>query len=242
MEESGAECERGIAIHGSKSNPKKLLLLLVVMRPRDLHPLCCLPADDGGSPPPTPPLAPPPPSVAGLLYKWTNIGKGWRPRWFAIRGDVLTYSKIPRRSSASAAAATRIIGPAQYGQDRPVGLVHLKVRPALASLVCYRMVMGFNGTEIALQTSIQQKSQCQWEWDGLQKIKLCCPNNSIACQQLAYSASKMMQAACEAKNYIPGYAFPSMNKTSLFIRPSQSEGSCLQVPVVPLHNVIAFVN
>jgi hypothetical protein len=81
--------------------------------------------------------------VAGLLYKWTNIGKGWRPRWFAIRGDVLTYSKIPRRSSASAAAAaTRIIGPAQYGQDRPVGLVHLKVRLALASLVCYRMVMG----------------------------------------------------------------------------------------------------
>ncbi|CAD6209088.1 unnamed protein product [Miscanthus lutarioriparius] len=94
------------------------------MRARDLHPLCCLPAD-GGSPPP--PLAPPPPSVAGLLYKWTNIGKGWRPRWFAIRGDVLTYSKIPRRSSASAAAATRIIGPAQYGQDRPVGLVHLKI-------------------------------------------------------------------------------------------------------------------
>jgi hypothetical protein len=92
--------------------------------------------------------------VAGLLYKWTNIGKGWRPRWFAIRRDVLTYSKIPRRSSASAAAATRIIGPAQYGQDRPVGLVHLKVRPALASLVCYRMVMGFNGTKIALQTSI----------------------------------------------------------------------------------------
>jgi hypothetical protein len=89
--------------------------------------------------------------VAGLLYKWTNIGKGWRPRWFAIRRDVLTYSKIPRRSSTSAAAATRIIGPAQYGQDRPVGLVHLKVRPAL---VCYRMVMGFNGTKIALQTSI----------------------------------------------------------------------------------------
>lgn len=105
-----------------------------------------------------------------------------------------------------------------------------------------RLLPNGNGTEIALQTSIQQKSQCQWEWDGLQKIKLCCPNNSIACQQLAYSASKMMQAACAAKNYIPGYAFPSMNKTSLFLRPSQSEGSCLQVPVVPLHNVIAFVN
>ncbi|AQL10241.1 Oxysterol-binding protein 1 [Zea mays] len=115
------------AIHGSKSNPKKLV---EVMRARDLHPLCCLPAADGGPPPP--PLAHAPPAVAGLLYKWTNIGKGWRPRWFAIRGAVLAYSKIPRRStsppsSATSSTATRIIGHARYGHDSPVGLVHLKI-------------------------------------------------------------------------------------------------------------------
>jgi hypothetical protein len=60
-----------------------------------LHPLCCLPADC----PPSPPPPQVPPSVAGVLYKWTtNIGKGWRPRWFAIRGAVLAYCKIRRRS------------------------------------------------------------------------------------------------------------------------------------------------
>ncbi|KAK9698381.1 hypothetical protein RND81_08G100400 [Saponaria officinalis] len=34
-------------------------------------------------------------SVAGPLYKWTNYGKGWRSRWFLLRGDgTLSYRKI----------------------------------------------------------------------------------------------------------------------------------------------------
>ncbi|KAL2901764.1 Oxysterol-binding protein-related protein 2A [Bienertia sinuspersici] len=34
-------------------------------------------------------------TVAGALYKWTNYGKGWRSRWFLLRGDgLLSYSKI----------------------------------------------------------------------------------------------------------------------------------------------------
>ncbi|XP_026421744.1 oxysterol-binding protein-related protein 2A-like isoform X2 [Papaver somniferum] len=35
-------------------------------------------------------------NVAGVLYKWTNFGKGWRCRWFMLRNGVLSYSKIPR--------------------------------------------------------------------------------------------------------------------------------------------------
>ncbi|XP_076951938.1 oxysterol-binding protein-related protein 2A-like [Bidens hawaiensis] len=31
---------------------------------------------------------------AGVLYKWTNYGKGWRSRWFVLRNGVLTYSKV----------------------------------------------------------------------------------------------------------------------------------------------------
>lgn len=34
-------------------------------------------------------------SVAGALYKWTNYSKGWRSRWFLLRGDgLLSYCKI----------------------------------------------------------------------------------------------------------------------------------------------------
>ncbi|XP_024019607.1 oxysterol-binding protein-related protein 2A isoform X2 [Morus notabilis] len=35
-------------------------------------------------------------TVAGVLYKWTNYGKGWRSRWFMLRNGVLSYAKIRR--------------------------------------------------------------------------------------------------------------------------------------------------
>ncbi|GJN09386.1 hypothetical protein PR202_ga27389 [Eleusine coracana subsp. coracana] len=57
--------------------------------------------ESGDRTPPPSPLQPPPPSVAGMLCKWTNIGKGWRPRWFAI----LAYAKIRRRSRTKLLAA-----------------------------------------------------------------------------------------------------------------------------------------
>ncbi|XP_024171246.1 oxysterol-binding protein-related protein 2A isoform X2 [Rosa chinensis] len=33
-------------------------------------------------------------TVAGVLHKWTNYGKGWRSRWFLLRNGVLSYAKI----------------------------------------------------------------------------------------------------------------------------------------------------
>ncbi|KAJ0086694.1 hypothetical protein Patl1_08422 [Pistacia atlantica] len=32
--------------------------------------------------------------IAGVLYKWVNYGKGWRPRWFVLQDGVLSYFKI----------------------------------------------------------------------------------------------------------------------------------------------------
>ncbi|RLN40126.1 oxysterol-binding protein-related protein 1B-like [Panicum miliaceum] len=116
------------------------------MRAWEMHPLCCLagewPGSGGGlaagdrSPPPEPAGAEgEAPAVAGVLYKWTNIGKGWRPRWFAIRGGVLAYSKIRRRvaaephPAAEAAGGVRLIGVtrgAGGAAERPIGFVHLK--------------------------------------------------------------------------------------------------------------------
>lgn len=32
--------------------------------------------------------------ISGILYKWVNYGRGWRPRWFVIHDGVLSYFKI----------------------------------------------------------------------------------------------------------------------------------------------------
>lgn len=32
--------------------------------------------------------------VTGILYKWVNYGRGWRPRWFVLQDGVLSYYKI----------------------------------------------------------------------------------------------------------------------------------------------------
>lgn len=33
-------------------------------------------------------------SVAGILFKWVNYGKGWRSRWFVLEDGVLAYYKV----------------------------------------------------------------------------------------------------------------------------------------------------
>lgn len=32
--------------------------------------------------------------IAGILHKWVNYGRGWRPRWFVLQDGVLSYYKI----------------------------------------------------------------------------------------------------------------------------------------------------
>ncbi|KAL0285602.1 UNVERIFIED_CONTAM: Oxysterol-binding protein-related protein 2A [Sesamum angustifolium] len=81
-------------------------------------------------------------SVAGILYKWTNYGKGWRSRWFTLRNNgVLSYSKT-RRPDAPPGNDVILIGSATGSRrsgrkhGKTVGIVHLKVgkngRPTLS--------------------------------------------------------------------------------------------------------------
>lgn len=32
--------------------------------------------------------------ISGILQKWVNYGKGWRPRWFVLQDGVVSYYKI----------------------------------------------------------------------------------------------------------------------------------------------------
>lgn len=78
-------------------------------------------------------------SVAGVLYKWTNYGKGWRSRWFLLRNGVLSYSRIWGSESGLSSDEVRVIGDAparligcgssrRKQQKAAIGVVHLKVR------------------------------------------------------------------------------------------------------------------
>lgn len=87
--------------------------------------------------------------IAGILYKWVNYGRGWRPRWFVLQDGVLSYYKIhgpdkifvspetEKGSKVIGEESSRMIsrhhrrgGSSSSCQLRrkPFGEVHLKVR------------------------------------------------------------------------------------------------------------------
>ncbi|KAI3792331.1 hypothetical protein L2E82_06207 [Cichorium intybus] len=99
-------------------------------------------------------------SFAGVLYKWTNYGKGWRSRWFLLRNGVLSYSKILRPESLIAPDDVRFIGDVSSGRlkrlnscgtrrnkhQKTVGIVHLKCdtsTPFCAYLITIWMCFSF---------------------------------------------------------------------------------------------------
>ena len=141
------------------------------MRVKEMHPLCCislestpgignhspeleslsrtrsLPAGGGGNAGQGSEA-----TVAGVLYKWTNYGKGWRSRWFMLRNGVLSYAKIRCPENLKlltpAAGDVRLIGQIStnclasmdaataamrrnkhHKTSSSSGVVHLKVHP-----------------------------------------------------------------------------------------------------------------
>jgi oxysterol-binding protein 1 len=83
--------------------------------------------------------------ISGILYKWVNYGKGWRPRWFVLQDGVLSYYKIhgPDKIIVNheTEKGSKVIGdesirrinrnrnsyPYQH-RRKPFGEIHLKVR------------------------------------------------------------------------------------------------------------------
>lgn len=81
--------------------------------------------------------------ISGILYKWVNYGKGWRPSWLVLQDGVLSYYKIhgPHKivvsqemvkgSKISGEESMRRISRFFNGQSQnrrqPLGEIHLKV-------------------------------------------------------------------------------------------------------------------
>ncbi|KAJ8548334.1 hypothetical protein K7X08_030803 [Anisodus acutangulus] len=100
-------------------------------------------------------------SVAGVLYKWVNYGKGWRARWFVLEDGVLSYYKVhgPDKIAMSGGKekGLKVIGDeswrymrkANNGSNKwkPFGEIHLKVSSVRASKSDDKRLSIFTGTK-----------------------------------------------------------------------------------------------
>ncbi|KAL9406273.1 hypothetical protein Peur_003245 [Populus x canadensis] len=171
------------------------------MRVREMHPLCCisLESPDIGSQSPDATLtrarslpatfsggssgnvggkaAGSEATVAGVLYKWTNYGKGWRSRWFLLKNGVLSYSKIRRPpESINLCDDVRLIGEISTnrllrwdsrgsGRQKPqktVGTVHLKISSFRESKSDDRRFYIFTATKTLHLRTDSKRDRVAW--------------------------------------------------------------------------------
>ncbi|XP_047982820.1 oxysterol-binding protein-related protein 2A isoform X2 [Salvia hispanica] len=159
------------------------------MRVKEMHPLCCITLESGGigdaSPEPallrtgsavnfaargSDPNAGgsdvgTSTSVAGILYKWTNYGKGWRSRWFTLRDNgVLSYSKS-RHPQSPPGSDVILIGAAARGvgkHGKSAGIVHLKISSFRESKSDDRRFYIFTATKTLHLRTSSKKERVAW--------------------------------------------------------------------------------
>lgn len=138
-------------------------------------------------------------SVAGILYKWVNYGKGWRSRWFMLEDGVLSYYKIhgPDKILTSPAGrdkGVRVIGEGslrymkkvnwscsssssnggggnnRLRQCKPFGEIHLKVSSFRASKSDDKRLTIFTGTKTLHLCCVTREDRAAWV-EALQAAK-----------------------------------------------------------------------
>ncbi|KAJ0095218.1 hypothetical protein Patl1_16805 [Pistacia atlantica] len=122
-------------------------------------------------------------SVAGILYKWVNYGKGWRSRWFVLEDGVLSYYKIhgpdkilmsPARDNSVKVIgedSVRFLRKANWNcyrpglaarQCKPFGEIHLKVSSVRASKSDDKRLTIFTGTKTLHLRCISREDRALW--------------------------------------------------------------------------------
>ncbi|CAH8382903.1 unnamed protein product [Eruca vesicaria subsp. sativa] len=128
--------------------------------------------------------------VAGIMYKWTHYGKGWRARWFELEDGVLSYYKIhgpdkivmnPAREKGVRVIgedSVRYIRKASCGSSnklgaggsaaassrpcKPFGEVHLKVSSIRASKSDDKRLTIFTGTKTLHLRCVTRENRATW--------------------------------------------------------------------------------
>lgn len=119
-------------------------------------------------------------TFAGVLYKWTNYGKGWRSRWFLLRNGVLSYSKIRRPANLTLLSPSddvRLIGDVSLStnrlsrlnsssgrrkQQKTVGFVHLKISSFRESKSDDRRFYIFTATKTLHLRTNSKRERVAW--------------------------------------------------------------------------------
>ncbi|KAL3636425.1 Oxysterol-binding protein-related protein 1D [Castilleja foliolosa] len=129
-------------------------------------------------------------SVAGILYKWVNYGKGWRERWFVLDDGVLSYYKVHGPDKIVVGSGMekglRVIGEESwrymrkgsigngnwsgflgngFGADKqwkPFGEVHLKVSSVRASKSDDKRLYIYTGTKTLHLRCQSKEDRSSW--------------------------------------------------------------------------------
>ncbi|KAK6114804.1 hypothetical protein DH2020_007073 [Rehmannia glutinosa] len=136
--------------------------------------------------------------ISGILCKWVNYGKGWRPRWFVLQDGVLSYYKIhgPDRIvvNRETEKGSRVIGEESMRRimrqhnshhhnhhrnrssssspknRKPVGEVHLKVSSIRESRSDDKRFTIFTGTKKLHLRAESREDRMTW-MEALQTVK-----------------------------------------------------------------------
>ncbi|GLU01008.1 hypothetical protein SLE2022_183350 [Rubroshorea leprosula] len=126
--------------------------------------------------------------ISGVLYKWVNYGKGWRPRWFVLQDGVLSYYKIHGPDKIVVNQETekgcKVIGEDSmriisghknshsnfHPQRKPFGEVHLKVSSIRESRSDDRRFSIFTGTKRLHLRAETREDRVAW-MEALQAVK-----------------------------------------------------------------------
>ncbi|KAG2709127.1 hypothetical protein I3760_05G224200 [Carya illinoinensis] len=128
--------------------------------------------------------------ISGILHKWVNYGKGWRPRWFVLLDGVLSYYKIhgPDKIvvNQETEKGSKVIGeesmrrikrhnngtslPQQPLPRKPFGEIHLKVSSIRESKSDDKRFSIFTGTKRLHLRAETREDRVAW-MEALQAVK-----------------------------------------------------------------------